>query len=119
GVRLSIDDFGTGYSSLVHLNDLPVDELKIDRRFVQNLLTGRRSAALARGVLDLGRALGLTVVAEGVEDATILHALADLHREYAQGFHLAHPMPASDLERWMDGQPSAAPAPLSPESANR
>ena len=97
GVRLSIDDFGTGYSSMVHLRRLPVDELKIDRSFVLGMTTVQQDAIRVRTAVDLGHNLGLTVVAEGVEEAEHAGALRDLGCDVAQGYHFARPMAADDV----------------------
>jgi diguanylate cyclase (GGDEF)-like protein len=97
GVRLSIDDYGTGYSSLSYLGDLPIHELKIDRTFVQRLTTDPKAAAIVESTVGLGHALGLEVVAEGVEDEAILGRLRDLGCDLAQGYHLGRPVPAEDL----------------------
>jgi EAL domain-containing protein (putative c-di-GMP-specific phosphodiesterase class I) len=97
GLQVSIDDFGTGYNSLAHLKHLPVDELKIDRGFVANLATDERDAGIVAATVALGRVLGLTVVAEGVEDETALTRLADLGCHAAQGYHLGRPVPAAAL----------------------
>jgi diguanylate cyclase (GGDEF)-like protein len=97
GVRLSIDDFGTGYSSMVHLRRLPVDELKIDRSFVLGMTTMPQDAVLVRTAIDLGHNLGLTVVAEGVEEIEHADALRDLGCDVAQGYHFARPMPEADV----------------------
>ncbi|MEA2320713.1 MAG: diguanylate cyclase [Solirubrobacteraceae bacterium] len=101
GVGVSLDDFGTGHSSLALLKHLPVDELKIDRAFIRDLLTDDADAAIVQTVVDLGRRLGLTVVAEGVEDAATLHRLAGAGVAVAQGFHIARPLPAAELEQWL------------------
>ncbi len=95
GIRLAIDDFGTGYSSMSFLRELPVDQVKIDRRFVADLAAG--DDTIARSVIDLGHNLGLEVVAEGVETAATLRRLVDLHCDSAQGYHLGMPMPLSEL----------------------
>jgi diguanylate cyclase (GGDEF)-like protein len=92
GVRLSIDDFGTGYSSMAYLRRLPVDELKIDRSFVLGMTTAAQDAVLVRTAIDLGHNLGLTVVAEGVENAEHVAALRELGCDIAQGYHYARPM---------------------------
>ena len=100
GVRLSVDDFGTGYSSLAYLQRLPVDEVKIDKVFVQALETDQGAAAIVRSVLDLARNLDLWVVAEGVEHAEIAERLRMLGCAEAQGFHFARPMPGSEIEEF-------------------
>jgi diguanylate cyclase (GGDEF)-like protein len=109
GVRLSIDDYGTGYSSLSYLCALPVDELKLDRSFVGQLTCDERAAAIVRSTLQLSRDLGMTMVVEGVEDAGALAALGEWGCEYAQGYHIAPPMPAERFLGWLAGRP-AVPA---------
>ncbi|WP_433061534.1 putative bifunctional diguanylate cyclase/phosphodiesterase [Dactylosporangium sp. CS-033363] len=104
GVRLSIDDYGTGYSSMAYLKQLPVDELKVDRTFVMNMDTDHDDAVLVRGAVELGHNLGLTVVAEGVERETHVAALRALGCDIAQGYHYAKPMPAADLELWLQAR---------------
>jgi diguanylate cyclase (GGDEF)-like protein len=101
GIGVSVDDFGTGYSSLGLLKHLPVDELKIDRTFVRDLLTDDADAAIVQSVVDLGGRLGLRTVAEGVEDAETLDRIAEYGVTVAQGFHIARPLPADELERWL------------------
>jgi diguanylate cyclase (GGDEF)-like protein len=93
GVRLSVDDFGTGYSSLTFLARVRVDEVKIDRSFVRAMNTSREAAAIVRTTIELGRSLGLRVVAEGVERADQRAALTRLGCDAAQGYHLFPPMP--------------------------
>jgi diguanylate cyclase (GGDEF)-like protein len=93
GVRLAIDDFGTGHSSLTWLRRLPADFLKIDRTFVAGLGTDPGDTAIVRAVIDLGQALGLTTIAEGVETPEQLDALRDLGCHWAQGYHLSRPGP--------------------------
>jgi diguanylate cyclase (GGDEF)-like protein len=101
GVGLSIDDFGTGYSSLSWLSRLPVDEVKIDRSFVHGLVASEGDRAIVRSTTDLGRSLGLTVVAEGVEDAATWEHLRALRCHAAQGYLLARPLPAAELLGWL------------------
>jgi EAL domain-containing protein (putative c-di-GMP-specific phosphodiesterase class I) len=100
GVRLAIDDFGTGYSSLSYLTRLQPDEIKIDRSFVQQMRTDANSAVIVRSTIELAHALGLTVVAEGVEDQYTHDALAGLGCDRMQGYHIARPMPTGVLEKW-------------------
>jgi diguanylate cyclase (GGDEF)-like protein len=100
GVRLSIDDFGTGYSSMSYLKSLPVDEIKIDRSFVTDMVRSPQDGAMVRSVIDLAHTLRLRVVAEGVEDGPTLDALAFIGCDLAQGFHVARPMPADALVSW-------------------
>jgi diguanylate cyclase len=101
GVRLAIDDFGTGYSSLAYLKRLPVDELKIDKSFVQGMEEDDNDAVIVRSTIDLGRNLGLRVVAEGVETAEAWRQLAALGCDIAQGYYLSRPVSASDLASWL------------------
>jgi diguanylate cyclase (GGDEF)-like protein len=108
GVRFSVDDFGSGYSSLATLRDLPVDEVKIDRRFVADLAGG--DERIVRSVVDLGHHLGLEVVAEGVETPEVLERLRVIGCDSAQGYHLAVPMPIEDLTSYLtDADPAASP----------
>lgn len=99
GVGLALDDFGTGYSSLAQLKFLPVDELKIDRRFVLTL--DEADEAIIRSTIALGHSLGMTVVAEGVETPDAWRTLADIGCRLVQGFFLAKPMPADVFVRWL------------------
>ncbi|MFZ0157541.1 MAG: bifunctional diguanylate cyclase/phosphodiesterase [Kineosporiaceae bacterium] len=109
GLRFSIDDFGTGYSSMSYLKNLPVDEIKIDRSFVTQMLTNPHDHAMVRSLVDLAHSLDLHVVAEGVEDQDTLEALARIGCELAQGYHVAHPMPGSALSTWSSPvRPAAA-----------
>ncbi|MEV6597807.1 EAL domain-containing protein [Actinoplanes sp. NPDC051346] len=99
GVSVSVDDFGTGFSSLAQLRQVPADELKIDRMFIKELGqdAGTPDAVMVRSAIDLGHNLGLSVVAEGVEDAGALIRLRDMNCDYAQGFALSRPVPADKL----------------------
>ncbi len=101
GVRFSLDDFGTGYSSLLHLQRLPLDQLKIDQSFVHALLTPTSEASVARSVVALGHSLGLTVIAEGVETAAQRNQLAALGCDAFQGYYFGRPTPVGELT---DGQ---------------
>jgi diguanylate cyclase (GGDEF)-like protein len=101
GVRLAIDDFGTGYSSLAYLKRLPVDELKIDKSFVQGMDENENDAVIVRSTIDLGRNLGLRVVAEGVETAAAWRRLVALGCDVAQGYYLSRPVPAAELVSWL------------------
>src|SRR4051794_38833068 len=102
GIGLSVDDFGTGYSSLAYLKDLPVSELKIDRKFVNNMTEDGDDAFIVRSTIDLGRNLGLQVVAEGVETEAVWDQLAALGCDVAQGYYLARPLPAEELTQWLE-----------------
>jgi EAL domain-containing protein (putative c-di-GMP-specific phosphodiesterase class I) len=102
GVGISIDDFGTGYSSLSYLKRLPVDEIKIDKSFVLNLAVDESDAAIVRSTIGLGHDLGLSVVAEGVENQETLELLTMLGCDVAQGLHLGPPAPAPLLPSSLD-----------------
>jgi len=99
GVRIAIDDFGTGYSSLAQLQQLPADEIKIDKSFVMHMETNANDAAIVRSTIGLGRNLALDVTAEGVEDEETLDRLVDLGCDYVQGFLLGRPAPADECAR--------------------
>jgi diguanylate cyclase (GGDEF)-like protein len=101
GFKLSIDDFGTGYSSLAYLKRLPVDELKIDKSFVMGMETDADDAIIVRSTIDLAHNLGLSVVAEGVENAAILERLRALGCDEVQGYHISRPMPAPAFMEWL------------------
>ncbi|HEU6443653.1 MAG TPA: EAL domain-containing protein [Gaiellaceae bacterium] len=101
GIRIAIDDFGTGYSSLAYLKRLPVDELKIDKSFIQGMEENENDAVIVRSTIDLGRNLGLRVVAEGVETAKAWSGLARLGCDIAQGYYLSRPVPAEELTEWL------------------
>ena len=100
-ISVSVDDYGTGHSALAYLKNLPVDELKIDRSFVMNMSADATDAFIVGSAIDLGRNLGLNVVAEGVEDEKTLHVLTALGCTFAQGYYISPPLPASELERWI------------------
>ena len=102
GVRLSIDDFGTGYSSLSYLRQLPVQEVKVDKSFVMTMRSQQDDATIVRSIIDLAANLGLSVVAEGVEDAATCQDLAAMGCDLIQGYFLSRPMPLSDLKAWLD-----------------
>jgi EAL domain-containing protein (putative c-di-GMP-specific phosphodiesterase class I) len=97
GVRLSIDDFGTGYSSMYYLAQLPLDELKIDMSFVRTMLDVPINTKIVRSLIELAHNLELSVVAEGVENEDIMHALANLNCDHMQGYHLGKAIPGADL----------------------
>ena len=109
GVMIAIDDFGTGYSSLTQLQQLPVDEIKIDRSFVTRMETDRQDAVLVHSIIDLGRNLGLRVTAEGVETENVKQVLARLGCDYAQGFHLGRPVVADECARYFEPPSPDAP----------
>jgi diguanylate cyclase (GGDEF)-like protein len=108
GVRLSIDDFGAGFTSLAYLNELAVEELKLDRRFIAPLAGGVRSreSELVRATIELGHALGLQVIAEGIEDGNALELLRELGCDIGQGYGIGRPVPAAQLV--LDPRPAPA-----------
>ncbi len=120
GVQISIDDFGTGYSSLAYLRTIPANELKIDRTFITTLRDGDLDSAIVASTLHLAHRLGMSVVAEGVEDSATSETLRRLGCESAQGYFFARPMPAEGVTKWLlgrekpaaavDRQPMATPA---------
>jgi EAL domain-containing protein (putative c-di-GMP-specific phosphodiesterase class I) len=97
GVTIAIDDFGTGFSSLSYLKDFPVDHLKIDRAFVQNLPYSRSEANIARHIVELAHALDLRVIAEGVEREDQLQFLREVGCDEIQGFYFSKPLPAEEM----------------------
>lgn len=101
GIRLSVDDFGTGYSSLAYLRRLPIDELKIDRSFVQGMVTDLGDLAIVRAIIDLGHSLGMNVLAEGVEEETGRDALKSMRCDAMQGYLLSRPLPIDRFEAWL------------------
>ena len=101
GVRVSLDDFGQGQTSLGYLARLPLQELKIDRVFVTDMVHDPSHAAIVGSIIELAHNLGLAVVAEGVEDLATLGALADSGCDVIQGYVLARPMPAAQLPGWL------------------
>ncbi len=101
GIRLSVDDFGTGYSSLVNLRHFPISELKIDRRFVFGLMKDQNDDIIVRSTIDLGQNLGLTVVAEGVENADVHARLMELGCDRAQGYGISRPLSSQAFLFWI------------------
>ena len=102
GVRLSVDDFGTGYATLKQLQQLPVNELKIDRSFVAGIHRHRGNLTIVRSTIELGKQLGLKVVAEGVESVEELRCLARLGCDEVQGYYLSRPMREADVAGWVE-----------------
>lgn len=101
GYGIAIDDFGTGYSSLAYLKNLPADEIKIDKSFVENMSTDSKDASIVKAAIELSHTLGLKVVAEGVEDQATMDMLTELGCDYAQGFYLAMPMSFEEFVEWI------------------
>lgn len=114
GIGISLDDFGTGYSSLGYLKKgylkkLPVNEIKIDRSFVTDMVQNENDAVIVRSTIDLGHNLGCKVVAEGVERRETLERLKALICDAAQGYYISRPIPAADLTRWLNKGPFSTP----------
>jgi EAL domain-containing protein (putative c-di-GMP-specific phosphodiesterase class I) len=114
GVRIALDDFGTGYASLSHLRDFPVDTVKIDKSFVQNMLTSEQSASIVEAIINLSHNLKKTVTAEGIESIEIAARLRKLGCDNAQGYIFGRPMPAEQAQALLThpkftgtGQPAA------------
>lgn len=101
GISLFIDDFGTGYSSLSYLQRMPVDAVKIDKSFVQHMLTSTDSASIVRATITLAHDLGIKVVAEGVESEAIWNKLSELGCDVAQGYFISKPIPADEFQAWL------------------
>lgn len=101
GLRVSLDDFGTGYSTLSHLRDLSVDTLKIDRTFVQDMLTNQSNIAIIKGIIGFAEAFNCEVIAEGIESAEQLTALTQLGCKSGQGYHISRPIPGEAIEAWV------------------
>jgi EAL domain-containing protein (putative c-di-GMP-specific phosphodiesterase class I) len=108
GVRVALDDFGTGYSSLAYLRRLQLDTLKLDRAFIARLHRSPEDSAIVEAVLSMARALGVDVVAEGVESAGQLERLKAIGCPLAQGFLFAGPLAAADAERFLAAAEPAA-----------
>lgn len=127
GVELSIDDFGTGYSSLTYLRTIPAKEVKIDRSFAQDVDTNQSNASIVRTVVDLAHALGLRVVAEGVETAAALGKLTALGCDLMQGYFVSRPLPPAKFAEFLGAHrqafrpvsPPAEPVSARPEGVER
>jgi EAL domain-containing protein (putative c-di-GMP-specific phosphodiesterase class I) len=107
GVRIAIDDFGTGYSSLGHLRQFPADILKIDRSFMGGVNDTKESAALIHTIIQLGEALGIDTLAEGIEEQVQLETLRSENCRYGQGFLLSRPVQPAVVERLLNASPAA------------
>lgn len=104
GLPIAIDDFGTGYSSLAHLKRLPIDEIKIDRAFVGDMVTNADNAFIVRSIIDLAHNLDMQIVAEGVENQATLEMLLDMGCDLIQGYYISPPVAANALHSWLDHQ---------------
>jgi EAL domain-containing protein (putative c-di-GMP-specific phosphodiesterase class I) len=114
GIRLAIDDFGTGYSSMSLMKQFPIDTIKIDRSFVRDLPKDSEDQAIAQAIISMGKALGMTVIAEGVETAE-QHAFLRNHAcDELQGYLFSKPLPAPQLARLLRAPPMLVSPPLQP-----
>jgi EAL domain-containing protein (putative c-di-GMP-specific phosphodiesterase class I) len=109
GVSIAFDDFGTGYASLTHLKRFPLDRLKIDRSFVRDLEADSGSAAIVAAIAGLGKRLGLSIIAEGIEDARLVAPLLKMGCDEAQGYLFGKPMEATSIQQMLV---AAAQAPM-------
>jgi EAL domain-containing protein (putative c-di-GMP-specific phosphodiesterase class I) len=109
GIRIAVDDYGTGYSSLAYLRELPIDDLKLDKSFLTDLMGDTRALAIVQSTIMLAHSLGLRLVAEGVEDEATLAHLASLRCNTSQGYLHARPLPAEGLPAWLGSQTAALP----------
>ena len=104
GVLLSVDDFGTGYSSLAYLKEMPLHEIKIDRSFVTHAHRRERDCAIVKSTVELGHNLGMTVVAEGVEEISTLQTLREVGCDGAQGYAIGRPMWPEQIATWLQAR---------------
>jgi EAL domain-containing protein (putative c-di-GMP-specific phosphodiesterase class I) len=109
GIKIAIDDFGTGYSSLSQLKKFPVDTLKVDRSFIRELETEEEDRAITQAIITMGKTLGLTIVAEGVETAEQQSFLCNHACDEIQGYYFSKPVPCPDFEKLLR---THKPAPL-------
>jgi EAL domain-containing protein (putative c-di-GMP-specific phosphodiesterase class I) len=110
GIDLAIDDLGTGYSSLGALRQMPFSEMKIDGSFIRDMATSPDTVAVVKSLIDLAHKLGITSVAEGVEDQPTTQRLIDLGIDYLQGYHFSRPLAMERLLPWLRTQPIAPSA---------
>jgi diguanylate cyclase len=104
GIAISLDDYGTGYSSLAYLREFPIDELKLDKLFAQQMVDDQTSWVIVRSTIELAHALGIRVVAEGIEDAATLEELLTLGCDRGQGYFWSAPLSAQQFQRWVNGR---------------
>ena len=102
GIQIALDDFGTGYSSLSYLKKFEIDYIKIDQSFVRNLATGPDDLVLCKAIIAMAHALGLKVIAEGVESGAQRQLLAAAGCDYGQGYLFSRPLPAAEFEAWLE-----------------
>jgi EAL domain-containing protein (putative c-di-GMP-specific phosphodiesterase class I) len=117
GIRLAIDDFGTGYSSMSLMKQFPIDTIKIDRSFVHDLARDSEDQAIAQAIISMGKALGMTVIAEGVETAEQEAFLRNHGCDEMQGFRLSKPLPPRELAELLRVAPALVSPPLQPEDS--
>ena len=116
GIRIAIDDFGTGYSSLAYLSQFPIDSLKIDRSFISTIGNSSEGSALTRMLIELGKALGLETLAEGIEDQSQYAQLQAAHCDSGQGFLMARPLDADALDEFLAVQAAELASSAGPTS---
>jgi EAL domain-containing protein (putative c-di-GMP-specific phosphodiesterase class I) len=109
GVRIAIDDFGTGYSALGYLRQIPLDVVKLDRTFIQPMVSSTQQRELVEGIVNLSRVLGLAVIAEGIETDTQRDLALGVGCTYGQGYLFSRPVPEDDARLWMLAQPRGRP----------
>ena len=108
GIRVSLDDFGTGYSSLAYLQKFDIDFIKIDQSFVRNLVPDSTNLALCKAIIAMAHALGIQVVAEGVETEQQRDLLTHMGCDFAQGYYFSRPLPVDEFETFMRARPVPA-----------
>src|SRR5260370_30300468 len=118
GIRLAIDDFGTGYSSMSVMKQFPIDTIKIDRSFVRDLPDDSEDKAIAQAIISMGKALGMTIVAEGVETVEQQAVLRHHYCDEMQGFLFSKPLPPQQLAELLRAAPRLASPPLQPEGSD-
>jgi EAL domain-containing protein (putative c-di-GMP-specific phosphodiesterase class I) len=118
GIRLAIDDFGTGYSSMSLMKQFPIDTIKIDRSFVRDLPVDTEDQAIAQAIISMGKALGMTVIAEGVETVEQETFLRNHACDEMQGFLFSKPLPAKQMADLLRAEPQLASPPLQPEAGS-
>ena len=118
GIRLAIDDFGTGYSSMSLMKQFPIDTIKIDRSFIRDLPIDSEDQAIAQAIISMGKALGMTVIAEGVETVEQETFLRNHACDEMQGFLFSKPLPAKQMADLLRAEPRLASPPLQPEAGS-